>query len=178
MYEGPGWGAGGGIREKTYDKGKKNKGPLSLCWVLKTCCAHELERAAVSLPQGTNPFPSGLAAQTQDSSSCRLQKKLGFVVFLIARVSSRVAARCPRRAGRGGMRSRASPGKSAAVPNRSKKCPTVCSALRTLGEVQGGEVNIVRRGGASPGAQPPHASHPRGPGQLSPSRTRGPCRHL
>lgn len=54
----------------------------------------------------------------------------------------------------------------------------VFSALTALGEVQEGEVNIVRRGGASLGGQPSHASHQRGPRQLSPSRMLGPGRHL
>lgn len=55
---------------------------------------------------------------------------------------------------------------------------SVCSALTVLGEVQEGEVNIVRRGGASLGGQPSHASHWQDPAQLSLSRMLGPCRHL
>jgi len=54
----------------------------------------------------------------------------------------------------------------------------VFSALTALGEVQGGKVSILRRGGASLGGQPLHASHRRGPGRLSPSRILGPCKPL
>lgn len=59
----------------------------------------------MSLPQGTNPFPSGLTAHMQDSTSCWFQKKLGGFFRSGWFVSYKVATRCPeegRQSGAGG----------------------------------------------------------------------------
>lgn len=170
------------IGKKTYNKRKKNKGLLSLCWVLKTCCTHTSWNGQLCLyHRGQTHFHLGWLpkCKTAAYAGCRRNSGVwGFFCSGFLPSCSQVPRGGHAEQGAGGMRSTASPGKSAALPNGSKKCPTVCSALTTLGEVQGGEVNIVRRGGASPGAQPPHASHRRGPGQLSPARMLGPRRHL
>ena len=97
-------------------------------------------------------------------------------------VSYQVATRCPEegtQSGAGGDAEQSEHGEKRSASELEQEVPhCVCSAFTALGEVQGGEVNIVRRGGASLGGQPSHTSHRQGPGQLSPSRTLGPCRHL
>lgn len=97
-------------------------------------------------------------------------------------VSYQVATRCPKgghkEQGTGRCREERAREKHSASKSEQEVPHCVCSALRVLGEVQRGEVNIVRRGGASLGGQPLHASHRQGPSQLSPSRMLGPCRHL
>lgn len=57
-------------------------------------------------------------------------------------------------------------GEKLSPPKQEQEVPQgVCSALREPGERPGGEVNIVRRGGASPAGLLPSRG---GPGQLSP----------
>lgn len=127
----------------------------------------------MSLPQGTNPFLSGLTAQMQDSSSCWFQKKLGGFLCSGWVVSYRIATGCPEKgtqSGTGGDAEQSKSGEKHSASETEHEVPhCVCSALTALGEVQGGEVNIVRGGGASLGGQPSHASHRQGPSQLSPS---------
>lgn len=142
---------------------------------------HWLARTAGSLLQGTNPFPPGLAAQMQDSSSSWFQKKivgLCVVCFFFPLCSNLCPNTLPpatlRKAGRLGQGVRGEVefwGKHSTSQSPQEVPHRVCSTLRALGEGQGGEVNIVREGGASLRGQ---LSHTRGPGQLSPARTQGP----
>lgn len=81
--------------------------------------------------------------------------------------SYQAATRCPEEgthSGAGGDAEQSRHGEKRGASQSEQEVPhCVCSALTALGEVQGREVNIVRRGGASLGGQPSHASHRRGP---------------
>lgn len=120
----------------------------------------------MSLLQGTNPFPSGLVAQRQHSSSCCFQEELG---GFFSSGSHQVST--TRRAGQGEVGNEhveklSSPKQEPEVPHG------VCSALREPGQSRGGEVNIVRRGRASPAPSLPTGG---GPASSAPAGCRGPA---
>lgn len=126
----------------------------------------------MSLPQGTNPFPSGLTAQRQDGSSCCFQEKSGFSLAQVGWVLTELPPDAlTQRAGQGEAGNEH--GEKLSPSKQEQEVPhCVCSALTELGELQGGEVNIVRRGGASPGASLPTG---RGPASSAPAGCWGPA---
>lgn len=126
----------------------------------------------MSLPQGTNPFPSGLAAQTQDSSSRWFQEKLGGFCSSAWLGCHQAATRRSHAESRPGGDVEGARGEAQPFQQEPEVPHCVCSALTGLGELQGGEVNIVRRGGASLGGLLPTSG---GPASSAPAGCWGPA---
>lgn len=136
---------------QSHGRGRKMR---DLCCVLKFCCIPGVGRDGdCPYHRGQIHFQLGSLPKGRTAAPAALRRNLGVSLAQGGWALTKPAPDAPtQRAGQGKEH-----GEQLSPPKREQEVPQgVCSALRELGESPGGEVNIVRRGGASPaGLLPP-----------------------